>query len=83
MTCDMRSRTNGSLRDDYYTRKELADELGTSVRTLDRWHAHREGPPRTAKGKLVLYRREAVRDWLETLDAQPVPPGSHDKLKYL
>jgi predicted DNA-binding transcriptional regulator AlpA len=64
--------SNGPLSDDYYTRQQLADELGTSVRTLDRWHAHRQGPPRVAVGKLVLYRREAVREWLQAREVQPL-----------
>ena len=64
--------TNGPLRADYYTRQQLADELGTSVRTLDRWYTHQEGPPRIAVGKLVLYRREAVREWLQSHEVQPL-----------
>jgi len=64
--------SNGPLGADYYTRQQLAEELGASVRTLDRWHTHRQGPPRIAVGKLVLYRREAVREWLRSHEVQPV-----------
>lgn len=65
------ARAEGPLGAEYYTRQQLADELAMSVRTLDRWHAHREGPPRIAKGNLVLYSRAAVRDWLASLEVQP------------
>ena len=49
---------------DLLTREDLAHQLGVSVRTLDRWHALREGPPRTSAGRRPLYRREAVEDWI-------------------
>jgi len=65
-------RSNEPLSADFLTRQQLADELGTSVRTLDRWHARREGPPRISHGKLVLYRRSAVRSWLASLEIVPV-----------
>jgi hypothetical protein len=39
------------LLDDYLTREELAVELGKCVRTLDRWHAVRYGPPRATVGR--------------------------------
>ncbi len=44
----------------------LAKNLGVSTRTLDRWHSLRIGPPRTVIGKTILYRREAVSEWLRS-----------------
>lgn len=49
---------------EYLTDKELAEELGVSTRTLERWRRLREGPPLTKIGKKVAYRRSAVSDWL-------------------
>jgi hypothetical protein len=43
---------------------DLARELGVSPRTVARWHARREGPPRCVQGRLILYRRAAVTAWL-------------------
>ena len=52
------------VRDDFWTPEQLAQQLGISVRTLLRWHAMREGPPRVTQGRLVLYRIAAVQAWL-------------------
>lgn len=49
----------------------LAAALGTSIRTLQRWHRLRQGPPRIVIGKRVLYRIEAVRDWLASRETNP------------
>jgi predicted DNA-binding transcriptional regulator AlpA len=48
----------------YLTRPELAAELGVSERTIWRWDNARVGPPRTALGRRVIYRREGVTQWL-------------------
>ena len=61
----MKSEVNGSsLLDDYLTPAQLAEELGKSVRTIDRWGVLRIGPPKTVIGKKPYYRREGVRQWL-------------------
>lgn len=57
------------LLSDYLTPDQLAGELGRSRKTIDRWHAVGEGPPRTKIGQAVLYRREAVRKWLEARES--------------
>ena len=44
---------------------DLAQELNVSPRTLHRWHTLRMGPPRVCIGRTILYRRAAVRAWLE------------------
>jgi excisionase family DNA binding protein len=50
--------------DDYFTKATLSKALGTSKRNLERLHQLRQGPPRIKIGKLVLFRREAVDEWL-------------------
>lgn len=55
----------------FMTAQELARQLGISCRTLARWHAMRIGPARCAVGKLILYRTEAVRDWLASREQGP------------
>ena len=49
---------------DYFTTAELSHMLGRSPRTLHRWHANRQGPPRTKIGTLIVYRKSAVESWL-------------------
>ena len=63
------------LGDDYLTQQDLARELHVSVRTLARWHVERIGPPRIVVGRLLLYRRVAVREWLESREEQPRRKG--------
>lgn len=52
-------------KSEYLTVEELSELLGRSTRTLFRWHARRNGPPRTKIGSLILYRRAAVDNWLK------------------
>jgi predicted DNA-binding transcriptional regulator AlpA len=56
--------------DGFLRREELAQQLGLSPRTIDRWQALRLGPPRVCVGRTVLYRVEAVRRWLQTCEQQ-------------
>jgi len=57
----------GNLLDAYLTPAQLASELGVSVRSIHRWHALRQGPPRTQIGRRPMYRRDAVRlGWAAT-----------------
>ena len=57
---------NKLLVSDLLTREQLAKAMNVSVRTVDRWHRMRTGPPRIAVGRQRLYRSAAVRAWLET-----------------
>ena len=57
--------------DEYVSREELARQLGKSVRTLDRWETMRTGPPRTKIGRSVLYRKEALSEWLREHELVP------------
>jgi predicted DNA-binding transcriptional regulator AlpA len=54
-----------ALLGDFVEPNTLAGELGISPRTLARWTALRQGPPRVKVGKLVLFRKAAVLDWLQ------------------
>ncbi len=55
-----------TLEENFIAPDVLAAELHVSTRTLHRWHVLRIGPPRVAIGRTVLYRRESVRQWLES-----------------
>lgn len=64
----------GGLLDGYLTPAQLADQLGVSLRTLSRWHAQRIGPRRVTNGRLILYRADAVREWLEAREGHAPKP---------
>ena len=67
------SGQNGAtLLEGYLAPAQLAEQLGVSVRTLSRWHAQRIGPARCTVGKLILYRIDAVHEWLEGRENEPV-----------
>lgn len=51
---------------DYMTKAQLAEALGVSERTLDRWAAEGKGPKRTQPSKTCYFKCEHVRDWLES-----------------
>ena len=55
---------DGHVLSEWMTQPALAQELGISVDTLQRWHNQRIGPPRAKIGARVMYRRAAVREWL-------------------
>ena len=61
---------SAALLSGWISRKELADALCVTVDTLGRWEARRFGPPRVRAGRMVLYRRRVVQDWL---GAQEMP----------
>jgi predicted DNA-binding transcriptional regulator AlpA len=61
---------NSSTLDGLLRREDLAKQLGVSPRTIDRWHALRQGPPRVCIGRTILYRIDAVRQWLQKREQQ-------------
>ena len=61
---------SAALLSGWISRKELADALCVTVDTLGRWEARRFGPPCVRAGRMVLYRRRVVQDWL---GAQEMP----------
>ena len=62
--------TSAALLSGWISRKDLADALCLTVDTLGRWEARRFGPPCVRAGRMVLYRRRVVQDWL---GAQEMP----------
>lgn len=56
-------------------RAELARELTLSIDTLQRWETRRVGPPCVRIGRKVLYRKDAVREWLREQEARKT--GAH------
>jgi predicted DNA-binding transcriptional regulator AlpA len=58
------------LLDGYVSREQLAKELGKALRTIDRWERRRIGPPRVVIGRMILYRKVAVREWLLSQEQQ-------------
>jgi predicted DNA-binding transcriptional regulator AlpA len=50
---------------DYVSIKELAAELGVSVRTLRRWNKLPDAPQRFQRSRRLMYRRADVQHWFE------------------
>lgn len=61
----MQSANTGLLAD-YFTRDELASELGRNRRTLARWAWLQTGPRITRLQGRVLYHRDDVLTWLRS-----------------
>jgi len=55
----------------YLRREELAQQFGLSIRTIDRWEALRQGPPRITVGRTILYNIDSVREWLSAIERRP------------
>lgn len=49
----------------YYTPQTVAERLGITTKTLDRWHARGDSPPRFRVGRKVYYDAAKFTDWLE------------------
>ncbi len=64
------SEVDSGLLTGWLNRADLAQELTLSVDTLQRWETRRMGPPCVRVGRKVLYRMEAVRDWLRQQEAR-------------
>jgi predicted DNA-binding transcriptional regulator AlpA len=60
----MEQVNTGSVLQGVLTKSQLAQQLGVSERTIDRWHSLRIGPPRATIGRLIFYSREGVSEWL-------------------
>jgi predicted DNA-binding transcriptional regulator AlpA len=65
-----------SVLDGWLSREELGAQLGLSASTLKRWEGSRTGPPCVRVGRRIVYRLEAVRDWLREQEARKQPSKS-------
>jgi predicted DNA-binding transcriptional regulator AlpA len=63
--------------DGFWTKEEASEKIGTCVRTLDRMHLARTGPPRIKLGGRILYREAAVVAWL--ISKEVSYGGSHGR----
>lgn len=52
----------------YWDEEEYCKQIVKSRRTARRMEQERTGPPRTVIGRRVLYRKQAVIDWLASLE---------------
>ena len=68
----MDAPTSEAILAGYLSKSRLAEELGTTTRTIDRWQTLRIGPPRVSVGRKVLYRRDSVRAWLQSREQRKV-----------
>lgn len=60
-----------SFEDQYLDRAEAARLLGVDKRTMARWYAQGEGPPRIKLGSRVLYSKNSLENWLRSLEKIP------------
>jgi DNA binding domain, excisionase family len=58
------------------TAKEVAGMLGVPVSTLAEWRKQSKGPAWSKPGKVVLYPREAVEEYLRAVTIIPRQPSA-------
>lgn len=66
-----RSAAADRLYDGYWSEEEYAAQRGVSLRTVQRERARGIGAPFTPQGRRILYRIEAVREWLLAQEQKP------------
>jgi len=57
---------------DIMSRAEVAELLGISVRTLQRWERQDLAPPRITIHRQTYYLRPSIRQWLEDQQRTPL-----------
>jgi predicted DNA-binding transcriptional regulator AlpA len=59
------------ILDGYLSERDLAAQLGISLRTLYRWNDRGFAPPRIVLGRKIIYSADAVRSWLDSQATKP------------
>lgn len=49
----------------YFNARELAQHLGISMPTVQRWRKEGKGPPYIKIGQIIRYEKQAVEAWLD------------------
>ena len=62
--------TNDTKTDRLLRPDEVAERLGVSERTLERWRAAGQGPAFVTIGRMVRYAESAVAGFVETLEGR-------------
>jgi hypothetical protein len=57
--------------EDYWSEDELAHTFKRHPKTLARWAAAGKGPPRTVIGRMILYKKSSVEEWLAQQERRP------------
>ncbi len=57
-----------SLRADYWTVPEFAEQMNRSKRTIERWCRIGEAPPITKIGREPLIKKSSAKAWLASLE---------------
>lgn len=66
-----RRKPEGTNSPEGYVRlRDLANMLGVSKRTVQRWEAYREGPPKIKIGRQIFFRVASVEAWLISRENQ-------------
>ena len=66
------SQPSSELMHGWMGRREVAEALGISAATLQRWQTQRIGPPQVRIGRRVFYRADAFREWMISRERGPV-----------
>lgn len=62
-----------TLLEGYATRKQMANAIGVTERTIARWTDMRDGLPVTKIGNRVLYRLDSARAWIAAREVRRNP----------
>jgi hypothetical protein len=60
------------LIEDFYTEEQLANEINRSARTIARMREAGVGPPWKRLGKIIIYPKNAAKEWIHADVIDPV-----------